>query len=205
MPTKKQARRAQKNDRAKAQKKANMESNPMSLHDIFIQKLQALYDIEKQLVKALPKMAKQAHDASLQAGFEEHLEQTKEHVTRLERAFVLLEEKPRSLQSSAIRGLIEDASWVMHHVYGKEALDANLIAAAQYVEHYEMAGYGAALAWARLMNHTEVADLLELTLREEIETDQKLTKLAESKINDRALRANPDGMPIDHDLSHKIE
>jgi len=161
-------------------------SENMRLSDLLIAKLQALYDTENELIKALPKMARKADDPDLRASFEEHLEQTKEHVQRLEDAFSILEEKPKKLKGEAIRGLVNDASWVMQHVKGAEALDANLIAAAQYAEHYEMAGYGSARQWAEELGQTEIVDLLQKTLDEEKETDQKLSDLAMSKINGRA-------------------
>ncbi len=158
----------------------------MALHDLLISKMQALYDVENEIVKELPKMAKKASDEELREGFETHLEETKNQVKRLEKAFSLLGEKPKKLKSAAIRGMAEDASWGMTHIKGSEALDANLIAAAQYVEHYEIAGYGSAVEWAREMGHMEVADLLEETLEEEKATDKKLNMLATSKINERA-------------------
>ncbi len=158
----------------------------MTLHDLLITKMQSLYDVEHEITKALPKMAKAASDAELKSGFEEHLEQTKGQIERLEKAFELLNEKPKKLKSEAIRGLIADGEWVIKNVEGSEALDANLIAAAQYVEHYEIAGYGSAVEWAREMGHTEVADLLEETLEEEEATDEKLNELATSGVNERA-------------------
>ena len=159
----------------------------MTLQDLLITKLQVLYDVENQLVKALPKMAKNASDSDLSASFEEHLKQTKGHVERLEKAFKLLDIKPKKMKSEAIRGLVEDAEWVIENVQGDEALDANLIAAAQYVEHYEIAGYGSAQSWASEMGHAEVSDLLQETLDEEKAADKKLNDLATSKINEKAL------------------
>lgn len=142
-----------------------------------------LYDVETQLVKALPKMTKKAKHEDLVKGFEAHAQETEGHVVRLEKAFKLLEMKPKKLKSEAIRGLIDDAKWVMKNVVAGPALDANLIAAAQYVEHYEIAGYGTAIEWAKLMQHTEVEQLLVQTLKEEEATDKKLSTLAEKKIN----------------------
>jgi ferritin-like metal-binding protein YciE len=161
----------------------------MALHGLFITKLHALYDMENEIVKALPKMAKKATDPELKEGFEQHLEETKNQVKRLEKAFSLLGEKAKKLKGEAIRGMVEDTSWGMTHIKGSEALDANLIAAAQYVEHYEIAGYGSAIEWAKEMGHTEVAELLEATLEEEKATDEKLDHLAKSKINVRANEA----------------
>ena len=158
----------------------------MTLHDLLITKLQVLADVENVLVKALPKMAKAATDEQLRAGFEEHLEQTKVHAQRLEKMFSLLEASPKKVKSEAIRGLVEDAEWVIKNVKGPEALDANLIAAAQYVEHYEIAGYGSAYEWAMEIEYSEVADLLQQTLLEEKEADEKLSTLAIDKINEKA-------------------
>jgi ferritin-like metal-binding protein YciE len=160
--------------------------NKQTLHDLLITKLQSLLDTENQLIKALPVMAKKATDPDLKKGFEKHTEQTKQHAARLEQAFRALGAPVKKLQGDAIRGLISDAQWVIKNVKGGEALDANLIAAAQYVEHYEMAGYSSALAWAKLMDHDKVADLLKKTLQEEEDTNKELTDLAELKINEEA-------------------
>jgi ferritin-like metal-binding protein YciE len=162
-----------------------------TLHDLLIMKLQALYDVETELLKALPKMAKHATRPELRQGFEEHARQTKGHVGRLEKAFKLLDEKPRKLRSEAIRGIIADAEWLMKNVNGKESLDAGLIAAAQYAEHYEMAGYGSAQEWAELMKHDDVERLLAETLEEEKQTNIKLNELAMTGVNSAA---NKEGM-----------
>jgi ferritin-like metal-binding protein YciE len=165
----------------------NKKNTPDTLDTLLLNKLKTLYDVEIQLVKALPKMVKKSTDAGLKEGFEDHLRQTENHVDRLDRAFKVLGVKPQKLQSEAIRGLIADAEWVIKNVHGEEALDANLIAAAQYVEHYEIAGYGAAFAWAQLLGRTEIAELLEQTLHEEEETADALNDLAAGKINEAAL------------------
>lgn len=157
-----------------------------TLHGLLIMKLQCILDNETNIVKALPKMAKKATDKDLKEAFNHHLAETKEQIKRLEKAFSLLAMKPKKTKVEAIRGLISDADWVMKNVHDTAALDANLIAAAQYVEHYEMAGYGTASEWAKLMGHTEVQDLLEQNLAEEKEADKKLNELATSKINERA-------------------
>jgi ferritin-like metal-binding protein YciE len=157
-----------------------------TLHDLLIVKLQSLFDTENQLIKALPVMAKKATDPDLKKGFEKHAQQTKQHAARLEQAFKSLGVPAKKLPGDAIRGLIKDAQWVIKNVKGADALDANLIAAAQYVEHYEMAGYGSALAWAKLMELPEIGDLLEMTLQEEEETNEELSDLATSKINEEA-------------------
>ena len=162
-------------------------AKPMNLHDLLILKLQALYDVENQLVKALPKMAKSATDMELKASFEDHLEETKAQAGRIEEAFSLLDIKPKKTKVEAIRGLIDDTEWCIKNIAGATALDAVLISAAEYVEHYEMAGYGTAAEWARLMEHTAVADLLEMTLEEEQAASDRLMMLATTRINQEAL------------------
>jgi len=154
-----------------------------TLHGLFLNKLEALYDVELQITKALPKLAKKVTDPDLKEALEHHLQETEVQVQRLEQCFSLLDEKPKKLKGEAIRGMASDATWVLHNVEEGPALDANIIAAAQYVEHYEIAGYGTAAEWARLMKHTEVKELLDQTLEEEKSANDKLTSLAETKIN----------------------
>lgn len=166
---------------ARTSKKQSFES----LHQLLILKLQSLYDIEQQLVKALPKMAEHAVDENLKDAFLKHLEETKMQVARLERALESLQAPVKSEKVEAIRGLIKDADWVMKHAKDAAA-DAGTIAAAQYVEHYEMAGYGAAKEWAELMGHDEVVSLLDESLKEEKAADEKLNELAHAGINERA-------------------
>ncbi len=149
----------------------------VNLKELLIQKIQALYDIEAQLVKALPKMAKAATDQSLKEAFRDHLAETRTHGERLEQAFKLLQVKPKKLKVEAIRGMIKDSEWVIKNIKPAEALDSNLIRAAQYVEHYEMAGYMAAIAWATTLEETDVATLLDNTLQEEQNSDKKLAEL----------------------------
>lgn len=156
----------------------------MSVRQLLIMKLQALFDIENEIVKALPKLAKKAEDGELKMAFEEHLEETKRHVDRLVKAFEYLGEKPKKLKSEGIRGLVEDGEWIAKNI-PQPALDANLIAAAQYVEHYEMAGYGTASEWAEILGEQEIKSLLEETLEEEKAADEKLNDLAKSKINEK--------------------
>ncbi len=157
------------------------------LKSVFVLKLRSLLDTESELIDALPKMAEAAGDSELKKAFEEHLEQTKEHEERIKKAFEILDISPQKLKGEAIQGLIRDAEWVVENVEGHEARDAAMIAAAQYVEHYEIAGYGSALAWARRLGYEDIAELLTQTLEEEKETDIKLSALAESSINDEAL------------------
>src|SRR5947209_3706862 len=140
-----------------------------SLEDLFGEQLRDVYDAEKQLVKALPKMAKAATSEELRHAFEEHLEQTRGHVERLERVFASLGKKPRGKTCEAMEGLIEEGADIIDAEGDDMVRDAGLIAAAQRVEHYEMAGYGCLHTWARQMNQREVADLMEQTLNEEKE------------------------------------
>jgi ferritin-like metal-binding protein YciE len=158
-----------------------------TLNDLFLLKIKALYDVENQLVKALPKMAQKASDPDLKAGFKDHLQETKGHVARLEKIFASLKLRPQATKVEAIRGLIKDGEWVMKNVKNKEALDAALIGAAQYVEHYEMAGYGAAAEWAKLLGMDAAAKLLAQTLEEEEGADEKLNDLAKSQINEQVM------------------
>lgn len=159
-------------------------SNEMTMRDLLVQKVQALYDIENEIVKALPKMEKKAEDSKLKTAFRTHLQETQGHVKRLEQAFNILGEKPKKLKCEGIRGIIEDGAWVMQNV-PQPALDANLIAAAQYVEHYEMAGYGSAAKWAELLGEEDIKDLLGQTLEEEQAADEKLTTIGESGVNEK--------------------
>ena len=154
-----------------------MESN--ALKKLYIDELQDLYSAENQLVKALPKMAKAAGSEDLRVAFEEHLEQTREHVTRLDKIFQELEENPKGKKCRGMEGLIEEGSEMIDKDREPEELDAGLIAAAQRVEHYEIAGYGCVRTYANLLGESEAASLLEQTLAEEKETDEKLTELAE--------------------------
>jgi ferritin-like metal-binding protein YciE len=151
-----------------------------SLHELFIKELQDLYDAENQLIKALPKMAKAAGSDELREGFEEHLEQTKEHARRLEQIFENLGEDAKGEKCKGMEGLIKEGSKILRENIEEPVKDAALISAAQRVEHYEIAAYGTVRTWANQMQHEEAASLLEQTLSEEKETDQKLTRLAES-------------------------
>jgi ferritin-like metal-binding protein YciE len=149
-----------------------------TLRELFITKLQALYDIESELVDALPKMAEGAKDPELQTAFEDHLEETKEHVERLENIFDLLEEEPTKLKTEAIRGLVKDSEWMMKNTEEGDVRDAALISAARYVEHYEMAGYMGAQEWAEMLADEGVSSILEKTLEEEQAAEEKLSELA---------------------------
>jgi ferritin-like metal-binding protein YciE len=154
-----------------------METN--ALKKLYIDELKDLFSAESQLVKALPKMAKAATSEELRSAFEEHLEQTREHVARLEKVFEQLDESPRGKTCKGMAGLIEEGSEMIEEDPEPEELDAGLIAAAQRVEHYEIAGYGCVRTYANLLGESEAVSLLEQTLAEEKETDEKLTELAE--------------------------
>jgi ferritin-like metal-binding protein YciE len=164
-----------------------------TLHDAFLDELRDAYDAEKQLIKALPKLAKAASSSKLRAAFESHLEETRGHVERLEQAFASLDEKPKGKHCDGIAGIIEEGSSTMEEDFDETTMDACLIAAGQRAEHYEMAAYGTMVAWARAMGHDEAADLLQQNLDEEKAADEKLTSLADGGINQQAADlAHPD-------------
>ena len=158
---------------------------PEGLRELYIEELKDLYNAENQLVKALPKMAKAASSDELRQGFEEHLEQTKGHVQRLEKIFQALGESPKGKKCKGMEGLVEEGSEVMKEDFEGALMDAALIGAAQRVEHYEIAGYGTVCAFAEELGETEQNSLLNETLEEEKETDDKLTQLAQ-QINAQA-------------------
>jgi ferritin-like metal-binding protein YciE len=161
----------------------------MSLHDAFIDELRDTYDAEKQLIKALPKMAKAATWHPLRAAFERHLEETRLQAQRLERVFESIGEKARGKHCDGMAGIIEEGKSAMEEDFDESTMDAVLVASAQRAEHYEMAAYGTLVAWAKAMGHEEAARLLEQNLGEEKATDEKLTQIAESGINREAARA----------------
>ncbi len=154
-----------------------------TLHDAMLDEMMDLYSAEKQLLQALPKMAKKASDANLKKAMEQHLAETKEHVVRLEKAFESLDRKARAKKCVAMEGLLEEGKEVMEEAETDAVRDVMMIVAAQKVEHYEIASYGTLVEWARQMHHDEVAKLMTKTLEEERATDLKLTKLAEAGIN----------------------
>jgi ferritin-like metal-binding protein YciE len=169
-------------------------ANSGTLHDAFIDELRDMYDAEKQLVKALPKLAKAASSADLRAAFESHLEETRGHVERLEQVFESIDEPTKGKHCDGIAGIIDEGKSIMDEDFEGAALDAVLIAAGQRAEHYEMAAYGTLVAWAQGMGHNEAAMLLQETLDEEKAADEKLTELAESGINQEAAdAAHPEG------------
>ena len=160
-----------------------MASKMDTLEDLYEDLLNDLYSAEKQLVKALPKMAKNADSPDLKKAFEEHLGQTEQHVERIEQIFSNLEGSPRGKKCVGMEGLIEEGNELLQEDVEPDVLDAGLIAAAQKVEHYEIASYGTARAWAEKMGHDDAARLLQQTLEEEALANEKLTELAESYIN----------------------
>jgi ferritin-like metal-binding protein YciE len=155
------------------------------LKELYIDELKDLYSAETQLVKALPKLAKAASSDELKGGFEEHLEQTKEHVQRLEQIFEKLDESPKGKKCTGMEGLVEEGEEMIDEDFEGNVKDAGLIGAAQRVEHYEIAAYGTVIAFAKTLGETEHVELLEQTLEEEKETDEKLTEIAE-QINSEA-------------------
>ena len=162
-----------------------------SLRDLLVDELRDLHNAENQLIKALPKMAKAASHEELKEGFEEHLEQTREHVDRLDRCFKLLGQQARGKTCHAMKGLVEEGKEAIEEDAPDAIRDAKLIGAAQRVEHYEIAAYGTARSFAHTLGETKVADLLQETLDEEGETDKKLTALAET-INEEANSSGED-------------
>jgi ferritin-like metal-binding protein YciE len=165
-----------------------------TLHDAFIDELRDAYDAEKQLTKALPKLAKKSSSDELKTAFEDHLKETENHVKRLEQVFESIGEKASGKHCDGIAGIIEEGKNVMEEDFDEFAMDACLIAGGQRAEHYEMAAYGTLIAWAKAMAHDEAVDLLEQTLEEEKLADEKLTSISESGINEQAAEiAHPEG------------
>jgi ferritin-like metal-binding protein YciE len=160
-----------------------------SLDDLLLHDLKDLYNAEQQILKALPRMAKKASSPELRRAFEQHLKQTETQVQRLERIFDTIDEKPRGKTCKGMQGLIEEGKEMMSEDIEDDVLDAALIAAAQKVEHYEIAAYGTARTYAEMLGNREAARLLQQTLDEEGETDKKLSKLAESIVNPEAVEA----------------
>jgi|SRR5579872_1005936 len=163
------------------------------IDDLFLAQIKDIYDAEKQLVKAIPKMAKASSSEELRQGFQEHLEQTKGHVSRLEQIFDQLGQKASGTKCKGMAGLIEEGEEIVEEVEQSPLRDAGLIAAAQKVEHYEIASYGTLRTFAQMLGHRQAERLLEQTLEEEKETDQKLTELAESMVNEEAAQTGSGG------------
>jgi ferritin-like metal-binding protein YciE len=163
--------------------------NKNSLQELFHDTLKDIYFAEKKILSALPKMAKAAQSEDLKAAFQKHETETEEHVARLEKVFEEIDETPRGKTCDAIMGIIEEGQEVMKEFKGAPALDAGLLAAAQAVEHYEIARYGTLKTWAAELGLKQSVKLLETTLSEEKKTDETLTKLAESDVDQHAQAA----------------
>jgi ferritin-like metal-binding protein YciE len=158
-----------------------------SLRKLYVEELKDLYSAEKQLIQALPRMAKKAQNAQLKQAFQQHLEITQAQLERLDRVFEGLEKSPRGKKCKAMEGLIEEGKEMMQEDMEPEVMDAALIAAAQRIEHYEIAGYGTVRTYANLLGEKDAAKLLQQTLDEEGQADKILTQLAESSINVEAM------------------
>ena len=149
-----------------------------SVRELLIEQMRDLYDAEKQLVKALPKMAKAASNEDLREAFENHLEETRQHVARMERAFEMMDAPAKSKPCEGMKGLVEEGKETVEEDLTEPLLDSAIICAAQKVEHYEIAGYGTLIAWANSIGLQDVAEVFEETLREEKEADEKLTQVS---------------------------
>jgi ferritin-like metal-binding protein YciE len=160
--------------------------NRKNLEELFSETLKDIYFAEKQILRALPKMAKEAESPELKQAFETHREQTEGHVERLNEVFEQLGRPARGKTCDAILGIIDEAKEIMEEFKGAEALDAGLASSAQAVEHYEIARYGTLKTWAQQLGLNEAAKLLDATLQEEIATDKLLTKVATSSVNKKA-------------------
>lgn len=173
-----------------------------TLRELYVDELKDVYSAETQLVKALPKMAKAATSVELRTGFEGHLEQTKEHVERIEQIFKKLGEKATGKTCKGMKGIVSEGQEIIKEGFEGNVLDSALISAAQRVEHYEIAAYGTVRTYAEILGETEAVQLLEQTLKEEKETDQKLTHIA-SQINPQAARG--EGDPSKESMSNKTK
>ena len=167
-----------------------------TMNELFLDEIRDLYDAEKQLTKALPKMAKAATSTQLRSAFEEHLTQTESHVNRLEQIFESFGQKSSGKTCAAMKGLIKEGEDIASDTEETSVRDAGLIMAAQKVEHYEISGYGSARTHAQMLGNQQAVRLLEQTLREEKETDQRLTQIAEGMVNQDALsQGGSEGAP----------
>jgi len=175
-----------KNKRQTDNEEAGTQKMDSDLHELFLDELADLLSAETQLTKALPKLAKAAQSEELREAIESHLEETEGHVERLKKVFESLDEKPKSKTCKAMKGLIEEGSELLQELKGKSSIDAGIIAAAQKVEHYEIASYGSVRAWAEEMGHSDAVKLLTETLEEESAADEKLTGIAEDLANEKA-------------------
>jgi ferritin-like metal-binding protein YciE len=165
------------------------EMTTKTLETLFHDMLKDIYYAEKKILKALPKMAKGAQSPKLKAAFEKHFEETEGQVERLEQIFEIIGKRAQGKTCEAINGIIEEGDEILEEYEGSEAIDAGLVAAAQAVEHYEIARYGTLKRWAELMGLDEAVKLLDMTLQQESKTDEDLTKLANTQVNQKALKA----------------
>jgi len=163
-----------------------MAKEPKKLEELFHDTLKDIYFAEKKILAALPKMAKAARSEELTAAFEKHRKETEGHVERLEQIFEIIDKKPQAKTCEAIMGITKEGAEIIEGYKGSPALDAGLLAAAQAVEHYEISRYGTLRAWARKLGLEEAADLLQETLSEEEATDEALTEIAETVVNQKA-------------------
>ena len=161
----------------------------MTLADLFYDTLKDIYYAERQILKALPKMARAAQSEELKKGFEMHKEQTDGQIERLQQVFEIIGKRAQGKTCEAMQGLIAEGEEIMEEFKGTPALDAGLISAAQAIEHYEIARYGTLKAWAQQLGYKDAVGLLEATLKEESQTDEKLTKLAVTALNSAAKKA----------------
>lgn len=160
--------------------------NLTTLKDCFILKLQSLYDVEKEIVASLPHMIESASDPELKSALSDHLKETEEHIRRLESVFEIIESPPERMEVRAIRGLNADSAWLTTQEGAPAAHDSSLIAAAQYIEHYEIAGYRSLIRWANLLNLSKAEKMLDKTVRDEEKADETLAHIAE-RVNLAAL------------------
>jgi len=165
---------------------AGMAKQPKTLKDLFHDTLKDIYFAEKKILTTLPKLAKAARSNELKAAFEKHRTETEGHVERLEQVFAIIDEKPQGKTCAAILGITEEGAEIMEEYKGSPALDAGLLAAAQAVEHYEISRYGTLRTWAEEMGLDDAADLLQETLEEEEATDEALTEIAKTAVNQEA-------------------
>ena len=170
-----------------------------TLRDLMIDEIRDLYDAERQLVKALPKMAKGCTSEELRTLLETHLGETEEQVSRLEKAFEMLGEEARGKRCDGMAGIIEEGSNLLEEDFDGAVLDAGIIASAQRAEHYEITAYGSVMAWAKQLGETDIAELLSETLEEEKSADEKLSALAEGTINGEAAQSDADDSEEDDD------
>lgn len=162
-----------------------------SLDDLLLHEVQDMYHAEKQLVKALPDVAEKAASPELKSAIEEHLQQTKVHVNRLERIFEMLGQEPKTTKCKAIKGILDEGDDTISERGSSETLDAAIIMSAQKVEHYEIAAYGSLATWADMLGRQDIKQLLGQTLDEEKAADEKLTELARAGLNQRAASKQP--------------